>query len=158
MSQHLTFQQAVNYLNEGFNYKATGQSGTVTLKNASQEDCLILQSEDGGERVSLFAPFLGSAHSPEVQKVLNMHLLHLNGDLDTLGPLRITLNTDANRYSLCDGALMAKSVSDFTEYLQEVLRLAHYLHREIADVIAQAQRDNELDSDESDNNANFIKA
>jgi len=158
MSQHLTFQQAIHYLNEGFNYKATGQSGTVTLKNASQEDCLILQSEDGGERVSLFVPFLDGAHSPEVQKVLNMHLLHLNGDLDTLGSLRITLNTDAGRYSLCDGALMAKSAADFTEYLQEVLRLAHYLHREITDVIAQAQRDNELDSDESGNNTNFIKA
>jgi hypothetical protein len=158
MSQHLTFQQAVNYLNEGFNYKATGKSGTVTLKNASQEDCLILQSEDGGERVSLFAPFLERPQSLEVQKILNLHLLHLNGDLDTLGPLRITLNTDSNRYSLCDGALMAKSVADFTEYLQEVLRLAHYLHREISDVMAQAQRENELDFDGSDNNANFIKA
>jgi hypothetical protein len=158
MSKKLSFSQAIEYLNRGFNYKATGSSGMVTLKNASQEDCLILQSEDGGERVSLFAPFLERPMDKDVQKTLNLHFLHLNADLDALGSLRITLNSDSNRYSLCDGMLGAESQDDFVTYLGEVLKAANYLHHEITDSLAQTGADNEVDSEIKPDNSHYLKA
>jgi len=158
MAQKLSFNQAVEYLNAGFNYAASGQSGVVTLRNASQVDCLILQSEDAGDRTSLFAPFLERPESLDIQKQLDLRLLHLNGDLDTLGSLRISLNHDTNQYSLCDGVLYAESLESFTEYLQAVLKMANYLRSELTDVL-----DNMLQGDkesllELNSHANDLKA
>jgi len=158
MSKTLSFSQALEYLNAGFNYKATGKSGMVTLKNASQEDCLILQAEDGGERVSLFAPFLERPTEKKIQKALNLHFLHLNADLDALGSLRITFNRDSNRYSLCDGVLEAENQEDFVTYVQEVLQAANYLHREIADTLSQRGTDDELESDIKFDSTHYLKA
>lgn len=138
MNTPLSFQQALTYINEGLNQKVTGKSGMVTLKNTSQEDSLIFQAEDGGARVSLFAPFLRGPEELELQKVLNLHFLHLNADLDALGSLRIIFNADTNQYSLCDGALAAESVGDFVDYVQAVLITAHNLHREITEVLSEA--------------------
>lgn len=158
MRKQITFQQAVDYLNEGLNYTATGKSGVVTLKNASQEDCLIMQSENGGDRVSLFAPFLKRPEKLATQKILNLHFLHLNADLDVLGPLRIMLNTDSNQYSLCDGAVMADSAADFVEYVKAALQTAQYLHNEIADVLAQAEANEELSEGDVPDTSNYLKA
>ena len=158
MSKTLSFSQALEYLNAGFNFKATGKSGMVTLKNASQEDCLILQSEGGGERVSLFAPFLERPAEKRVQKALNLHFLHLNADLDALGSLRITLNSDSNRHSLCDGALEAENLDDFVTYVQEVLQTANYLRREIAEALAQAGADNDPESEIKFDSTHYLKA
>jgi len=143
MSKKLSFLQAVSYLNASFNCQSTGNSGTVTLKNELQQDRLILQSEDAGERVSLFVPFLTRPQNPAIQKNLNLHLLHMNADLDTLGSLRITLNCDTNYYSLCDGGLEADNEDDFSQYLQAVLNAGHYLNQEITETIAQAQLDDD---------------
>jgi hypothetical protein len=158
MTTQLSFEKAVEYLNASFNTKASGKSGTVTLKNSSQEDCLILQSENAGERVSLFAPFLEKPPQADIQKKLNLHLLHLNADLDTLGSLRITLNTDTNRYSLCDGALTADNPADFAQYLQEVLKTAQYLHQEITDALLELGQDQQADSDDLVKSGHYLKA
>jgi hypothetical protein len=158
MSKRLTFQNAVNYLNQGFNYQATGQSGVVTLKNASEIECLILQAEDGGERVSLFAPFLEKPAKKHAQKIIDLHLLHLNADLDTLGSLRISFNHDTNQYSLCDGAVSADNQEEFVIYVQEVLKMAKYLQAEIAEAIAQANKEEESDSNDDAISDQFLKA
>ncbi len=129
----MTYSQAVEHLKTRFGDSISDQSGVLTLKNANQEECLVLQSEDGGERVSLFAPFLESVSNLNLCKSLNLHLLHLNSDLDSLGSLRIMFNPDSKRYLLCDANISSASHEEFIEYLNQVLALAKYLHAELAD-------------------------
>jgi hypothetical protein len=156
MTNMLTFKQAVDYINQGLKLKASGKSGMVTLKNASQEDCLVFQTEDGGERVSLVAPFLTRPADKKIQKILNLHLLHLNADLDTLGSLRISFNSDTNQYSLCNGAVSAGSVEDFVDYAEQVIKTAQYLHQELTEALSEKQSEDESNSQLSE--SNYLKA
>jgi hypothetical protein len=158
MSKTLTFEQVVQYLNQGFNFQATGQSGMVTLKNSSQEDCLIFQSEDGGQRTSVFAPFLTQPQDASIQKALDLHLLHLNADIDTLGTLRISLNTDSKQYALCDGVLIAENLEDFVAHIQALLEAANYLRNELTEAISQAQENEGADFGSPSDLAHYLKA
>ena len=158
MIQNLSFQQVVEFLNAGLQYSVTGQAGTVTLRNSSHADCLIFQQEDGGKRATLFAPFFERPAATELRRVLDLHMLQLNGDLDTLGSMRITLNHDSTQYSLCEAAVQAQGQEDFVAYLQAVLKMAAYLRRELTDIEQQWLSDRELDSTTEGQQAHMIKA
>jgi hypothetical protein len=158
MSKTIPFHQLIEYLNQGFNFKATGQSGMVTLKNSAQEDCLIFQSEDGGQQTSVFAPFLAQPQDPSIQKALDLHLLHLNADIDTLGTLRISLNTDSKQYALCDGVLTAENLEDFVAHVQALLEAANYLRNELTQAISQAQENEGAEFASPSDLAHYLKA
>jgi hypothetical protein len=135
-----------------------GKSGTVTLRGASQADCLILQEEEGGERTSLFASFYERPVATELRKVLDLRMLQLNGDLDALGSMRITLSQDLTQYMLCEGTLQGQGQEDFIAYLQAVLNTVTYLRRELKDIEQQWLTDRETDAATEDKQAHYIQA
>ena len=158
MTQNLSFQQVVEFLNAGLQHSVTGEAGTVTLRNSSQADCLIFQQEDSGNRATLFAPFFERPAATELRRVLDLHMLQLNGDLDTLGSMRITLNHDSTQYSLCEAAVQAQGQEDFVAYLQAVLKTVTYLRSELTDIEQQWLSERELDSTIEGQSAHLIKA
>ena len=85
-------------------------------------------------------------------------MLQLNGDLDTLGSMRITLNHNSTQYSLCEATVQAQAQEDFVAYLQAVLKMAAYLRRELTDIEQQWLSERGLDSTTEGQQAHMIKA
>jgi hypothetical protein len=154
---YISFNQAMEYLNDGFYIAVKGKYGVVSLKNEANQDRLIFQSENGGKNVCLIAPFLECPNNVELRQALELRLLHLNGDIDSLGTLRISLNSKLNQYLLCDGYLAAENLEDFVGYVEAVLNAANYLQAELSQ-LNESSLDLNREQEERGIDASFLKA